>query len=84
MLFKKTLVAIDLIESEMTKQSIDKAAALVKLSIAVFGRAILALTGIWCSDNQVAPMRRASSRSIFTRPYICRFTRLSFVICPSV
>lgn len=29
-------------------------------------------------------MRRASSRSIFARPYICRFTSFSFVICPSV
>jgi hypothetical protein len=27
---------------------------------------------------------RARSRSSFPRPYICRFTSLSFVICPSV
>src|ERR1700688_907999 len=33
--------------------------------------------------DQVAPSNRASRRSIFARPYICRLTRLSFVICAS-
>ena len=32
----------------------------------------------------VGSIRRACSRSILPRPYICRFTSLSFVICPSI
>src|ERR1700726_4094397 len=33
--------------------------------------------------DHAAPSNRASRRSIFARPYICRLTSLSFVICPS-
>lgn len=45
-----------------------------------------ALPHSWCRWEAVAHaawMSRARSRSSFARPYICRFSSSSFVICPS-